>query len=81
MIEIEQKELEKIKDGLQEAETKIRKFWYHHDNGENESDIALEGIHMIDDVISEIDSWLEEYSLQVQEDEQKLKEWVQWARA
>ena len=78
MIEVELKELQKIKAELDEALAKISKFYKKHDDGSELADDALKGLNLIKNTISKIDSWLEEYVLDMDADNAKLEKWKQW---
>ena len=74
--EIEVKELEKAKDGLEEAIAKLRRL----DRGDQDSDLFLEAINMLESVRDDyLGAWLEEFEMRAREDERKLEAWKLWA--
>ena len=79
IIEVELAEIRKVKADLEKAEAKMRKVFRKMDDGSSLMDEVLDGLNMIDNVISDMDSWIEEYSLEVQVDEAKLVKWEEWA--
>jgi len=79
-IEVELRDLEKAKDGLEEAIAKLRKVFKHFDCGDENSDLFLEAINMLESVRDDyLDAWLEEFKRQAREDNLKLEAWRLWA--
>jgi len=80
VTEIEVKELEKAKDGLEEAIAKLRKAFQRLDRGDENSDLFLEAINMLESVRDDyLSAWLEEFEMQAREDRRKLEAWKLWA--
>jgi len=81
LTEIEVRELEKAKDGLDEAISKLRKAFQHLDRGDENSDLFLEAINMLESVRDDyLGAWLEEFEVRAMEDGRKLEAWKLWAR-
>lgn len=80
LIEVELRELEKAKDGLEEAIAKLRKAFKRLDRGDEDSDLFLEAINMLESVRDDyLGAWLEESEMQAQADNRKLEVWKLWA--
>jgi len=80
VTEIEIKELEKAKDGLEEAIAKLREVFKRIDRYDEDSDLFLEAINMVESVREEyLGAWLEEFEMQAREDRRKLEAWKLWA--
>jgi len=78
--EIEVKELEKTKDGLEEAIAKLRKAFKRLDRGDENSDLFLEAINILESVRDDyLSAWLEEFEMRAQAENRKLEVWKLWA--
>ena len=79
-IEVEIKDIERAKDGLEEAIAKLRKTFKRMDKGDEDSDLFLQAINMLENVRDDyLDAWLEEYQSLAMEDNRKLEAWKLWA--
>jgi len=80
IVEVDLKELEKAKDGMQEAIAKLRKAFKRLDRYDEDSDLFLEAINMLESVRDDyLGAWLEEFKTQAWEDNLKLEMWKLWA--
>jgi hypothetical protein len=79
-VEVEIKEIEKAKDGLEEAIAKLRKAFKRMNKGDEDSDLFLFAINMLENIRGDyLDAWLEEFQSTFQEDSRKLESWKRWA--